>query len=137
MIWTAPVRPELVYIEEWAEEFVRALGVPPGFHRITEPSVYFEKMSDPTRVLISGRTEADGRRWIHVSVSHPNRLPSWATMRAVKDIFLGKDCLALQLFPPESEWVNVHPYCLHLWRCLDDAGLPDFRVATKTGDKTI
>jgi hypothetical protein len=54
-------------------------------------------------------------------------MPSWEDCRLVKDTFIGRDRRALQILPPASEYVNIHPYCLHLWSCLDGAGLPDFR----------
>lgn len=118
----------LVTLEPWADDFVRAIGEPPGFRRYLTPCVNFRRVNgDPLMVIVSGRTEADGRRWIHVSFSHPNRSPTWETTVLVKKAFLG-DRKALQVLPPEAEYVNIHPYCLHLWCCLDGDGLPDFRV---------
>lgn len=127
MIWKAPPRPVLVSLEPWAEEFIDAMVTPPGFRRVDYP-VGFVRDRDPLYVMVSGRTEGDGRRWIHVSLSHPNRCPTWATIRLVKDALLGRNRRAIQVLAPESEWVNLHPYCLHLWCCLDEDGLPDFRV---------
>jgi hypothetical protein len=78
-------------------------------------------------VICSAARERDGRRWLHVSMARPDRLPSWPDVHAVKELFLGAKRRALQVLPPEDEYVNVHPNCLHLWSCLDDDGLPDFR----------
>jgi len=71
----------------------------------------------------------DGKKWHHVSVSKAKELPTWAEMREVKDLFMGVEVTAVQVLAKGSEWVNVHPYCLHLWRPLDDnfGVLPDFR----------
>lgn len=45
----------------------------------------------------------------------PEALPSWEDLRRVKDIFIGREVEAYQVLPKESEYVNVHPFCLHLW----------------------
>ena len=66
-------------------------------------------------------------RWLHVSVSRRNKLPSWDDLRLVKDTFL-PDWTAYQILPPKEEHVNIHPYCLHLWVCLDRQVTPDFRT---------
>jgi hypothetical protein len=54
--------------------------------------------------------------WEHVSVSLPNRCPTWAEMDRVKGLFWDDEDPVMQLHPPRSQWVNCHPYCLHLWR---------------------
>jgi hypothetical protein len=54
--------------------------------------------------------------WEHVSVSLPNRCPTWAEMDRIKSLFWEDDDTVLQLHPPRRVWVNLHPYCLHLWR---------------------
>lgn len=59
---------------------------------------------------------SDGEAWEHVSVSLPNRCPTWAEMCKVKELFWSDDDCVLQYHPPRAEWVNNHPYCLHLWR---------------------
>lgn len=77
-------------------------------------------------VIVSAHTEADGKRWLHVSVGHPARLPRWEELREVKDNFIGKDRLAIQVLPAAKDYVNINPNVLHLWCCLDDFRLPDF-----------
>lgn len=59
---------------------------------------------------------SDGLGWEHVSVSRAKRTPSWDDMCRVKSLFWGEDDLVVQFHPPKSEYVNNHPYCLHLWR---------------------
>lgn len=54
--------------------------------------------------------------WEHVSVSIKRRTPNWREMSFVKSLFwTGADCV-IQFHPPESEYINNHPNCLHLWR---------------------
>ncbi len=57
-----------------------------------------------------------GGGWEHVSVSFSTRCPTWEEMCKVKDMFWNEDECVIQYHPPKSEYVNNHPYCLHLWR---------------------
>jgi hypothetical protein len=70
------------------------------------------------KVLSSGVTSAtEGpQAWEHVSVSLPNRTPTWEEMVRVKDLFWGAEELVLQFHPPRSQYVSHCGNCLHLWR---------------------
>lgn len=60
---------------------------------------------------------SDGEGWEHVSVSRSDRkIPTWKDMCYIKDVFWDKEDCAIQYHPPESEYVNNHEACLHLWR---------------------
>ena len=61
---------------------------------------------------------SNGMGWEHVSVSAPGRCPTWEEMSWVKETFWEPEDAVMQLHPPQSEYVNWHPYCLHLWRPL-------------------
>lgn len=94
------------------------------------PFRFVEAAQPPDRrlmVIVSGHLEADGKRWVHVSFSRPHKLPSWEDIRRVKDTFIGPERLAIQVFPPEAQYVNIHQTCLHLWHCVDGDPCPDFR----------
>lgn len=54
--------------------------------------------------------------WQHVSVSKPNKCPTWEEMCLVKDLFWDEDEVVFQFHPAKKDYVNNHPYCLHLWR---------------------
>lgn len=54
--------------------------------------------------------------WEHVSVSLPDRIPTWAEMCYVKRVFWDAEDCVIQFHPPRAEYVNCHPHCLHLWR---------------------
>ncbi|HOV88194.1 MAG TPA: hypothetical protein PLM79_17700 [Syntrophobacteraceae bacterium] len=71
----------------------------------------------------------DGKEWLHTSFSRPDRIPSYQEITVVKDQFIGTAKKAIMVFPPREEHVNVHPFCLHLYSCLAEDGLPDFRRA--------
>ena len=77
-------------------------------------------------VIASVAREQDGKRWFHVSCAHPERMPTWNELLAVKDQIIGRDKTALQVIPPRAKHVNIHPNCLHLWHCIDGDVTPDF-----------
>ena len=58
-----------------------------------------------------------GAEWEHISVSLPTRTPFWEEMCYIKKLFFEDEECVLQIHPPKSEYVNNHPFCLHLWRC--------------------
>lgn len=73
------------------------------------------KQDEPLGVIAS----IEDGQWDHVSVSLPDRCPSWDDMRFIKDLFFEDEEEAYQFHPKKSEYVNSHPFCLHLWRRRD------------------
>jgi hypothetical protein len=61
-----------------------------------------------------------GEGWEHVSVSLHDRCPTWEEMAEVKRRFWEPADVVMQLHVAESQHLNCHPYCLHLWRPLHD-----------------
>lgn len=70
------------------------------------------------RMLILQIIAAQGAGWEHVSV-RTTEMPAWSLMCMVKDLFWGPDDCVVQYHPPADEYVNNHPYVLHLWRPMD------------------
>ena len=76
------------------------------------------------KVFVHGKSfnviASNGGGWEHVSVSpgSPNRkkCATWEEMCAIKDMFFEPEETVVQYHPPKSDYVNNHPYCLHLWR---------------------
>jgi hypothetical protein len=66
----------------------------------------------PLKVMSSGRDS----KWEHVSVSTQERCPTWDEMHLVKRLFWEDSETVMQLHPPQTNYVNRHPYCLHLWK---------------------
>lgn len=68
---------------------------------------------------------SDGMNWDHITVSLKpagkrkmkpiERCPTWEEMCFIKSIFWDDEEPVMQLHPPKSQWLNNHPYCLHLW----------------------
>lgn len=79
----------------------------------------------------------DGHGWEHVSVvayqKRKVRTPTWDEMCHIKDLFWDKEDRVVQYHPPESEYVNNHPHCLHLWRpiVVDIPAPPSYLVGIK------
>jgi hypothetical protein len=118
-------------VPEWFEQFVAA-RTPLVFAHSPLDLLPFRYVGTIGRangllVICSGTTEADGKRWVHVSMSRRSRLPSYDDMALVKDSFIGRDKLALQLFVPNERHINYAHNCLHLWHCMDGDPAPDFR----------
>jgi hypothetical protein len=70
----------------------------------------------------------DKEGWEHVSVSirrgdlsSVSKLPTWDEMCKVKSIFWDPDDVVVQYHPAEADYVNIHPYTLHLWRLADNS----------------
>ncbi len=85
-------------------------------------------------LICSDGMMTDGTRdrdyaWEHVSVHADRgkgrigqqRTPSWKEMAYVKDLCWDDEDVVMQLHPKKSEYVNQHPYTLHLWRPLNGA----------------
>jgi hypothetical protein len=119
---------------DWAKPFVDNASILVWERkRVDDSVVAFQNVLSGMTVLVSGMVEADGKRWLHVSFAYRNRLPTWDDLKEVKETFIGKDKKALQVFPPEAEYVNVNPYCLHLWHCADGDVVPDFTKGRPKG----
>lgn len=52
----------------------------------------------------------------HVSVKGPKETPRWETMCVIKDLFWDDEDEVIQYHPKKSEYVNMHPRVLHMWR---------------------
>jgi len=66
---------------------------------------------------------SDGFGWEHVSVSLRRgdlstfpRTPTWEETCLIKALFWDAEDTVVQYHPAEAEYVNYHPYTLHLWR---------------------
>lgn len=116
------------------ESVVRAamLRIPPSW-KCVQPEVgggCFRRGS--IQVIFSVLRYEDGRTWIHVSACGRTGesswfLPSFEKLKRVKHDFIGEDKWAYQVFPSAKNYVNQHPYVLHLYALMDgSSALPDF-----------
>lgn len=61
-----------------------------------------------------------GGGWEHLSVSTARSCPTWEDMCAAKDLFFEKNETCVQYHPAANDYVNNHPYCLHIWRPINE-----------------
>jgi hypothetical protein len=99
-------------------------------------------VAQPDGVSLTVLTEVeehDGKDWWHISVSarvgkaKASRVPTYDELCWVKRVFIGKDAMAIQVFPRACEHVNIHSHCLHLWAPIGHSPLPDFRWSAGEG----
>lgn len=59
-----------------------------------------------------GRT--DRLLW-HLSISHPDRYPSWDEIVDARYQLVPDGVTMAQILPPRRQYLNIHPNCFHLW----------------------
>lgn len=79
---------------------------------------------------------SDQMGWEHVSVSTQSRCPTWEEMCKIKSMFWDESDCVVQYHPAKSEYINNHPYCLHLWRPTEQSlpKPPSFMVGVKSDE---
>jgi hypothetical protein len=80
-----------------------------------------------------GGNESDVR-W-HVSISHPERVPSWQELVEAAHSCRPGICFSIGV-PPRSWWMNVHPHVLHLWETRDAGLEADYRLNARGDEPT-
>lgn len=90
----------------------------PPHHPMHGVEVYHRQGDRLSVILTASRWPGDtvtDRVWLHVSLSRPHSMPTYENMCDVKELFIGPDRRAYQIFAERSQHVNIHQYCLHLW----------------------
>jgi len=113
--------PEKYRIPNARRPFGSAAGDPFGFFVISRQDMTNGRISRPMKVIAT-----DGGRtgWEHVSASLAfingrEDCPSWDEMCLIKGLFWEPEVCVVQFHPAESDYVNTHSGCLHLWRMQD------------------
>ena len=89
----------------------------PGSFEFSFRDVSHPRYKATSHVVVIASNDAESG-WDHLSariVSPKEREPNWDEMCLLKLIFFGYDAVAMQLHPPEKDWVNNHKHVLHLW----------------------
>ena len=55
----------------------------------------------------------------HISISTKNRTIDYDDLKDARYSLVPDDCHMAQIFPPKSEFVNLHPFCFHLYQITD------------------
>ena len=67
---------------------------------------------------------ASGGGWDHVSVSLPDRCPTWNEMDFIKRLLFHPHEVCVQYHVAVDDHINLHPYTLHIWRKHGRAKIP-------------
>jgi|SRR5215469_5427662 len=72
--------------------------------------------------VILGDGTGLGTGWRHLSATNAQRreVPPWAVMCRLKELFFADDAWVVQFHPPKDDYVNDHPFVLHLWEPLEE-----------------
>jgi hypothetical protein len=88
---------------------LRPVEIPPHVAALLEPGSEAYRFGG-CRVIVS--QQAAG--W-HLSISRPDRLPSWEEIRDARYALVPDEATMALLLPPRSEYVNVHEFCMQLY----------------------
>jgi hypothetical protein len=83
---------------------------------VFQAGVFMYPSKSSRKAAILRAIVSDAMGWDHVSVSLEHRCPTWDEMEQTKRMFFEPHETAMQLHPSLSDYKNVHPYCLHIWR---------------------
>lgn len=86
---------------------------------------YVPVLNGPMLTVVS----SVGEGWDHLSVSARHRCPTWEEMCYIKRLFFEPSECVMQLHPPEADYINNHPYVLHLWRPQTKAEIDGYLAA--------
>jgi hypothetical protein len=72
----------------------------------------------------------------HLSISHPDRYPTWDEIKAARFRFLPNDVTMAMLLPPKEEYVNLHPNCFQLWEIDAETQVAkEYRLEAEAADR--
>ena len=57
----------------------------------------------------------DAGLW-HLSISTRNCSPSYKEIKQARYTYIPDELYMAQIFPPKADFVNLHPFCHHLWQ---------------------
>jgi hypothetical protein len=106
--------------------------VPPAWKLIQLLPAGGAFMRGSIQVLYTVQRYSDGNIWVHASAcgrtgANSWHLPTFEDLKRIKHDFIGEDRWAYQVFPSAKDYVNQHPYVLHLYALMDGSpALPDF-----------
>jgi hypothetical protein len=71
------------------------------------------------KILLGKEGDDKIQRW-HLSISHPERYPTWDEIKQARNSLLSRTKDFAMIFPREGDYVNIHPNCFHLWEIVKD-----------------
>lgn len=115
------------------------LNGPMAHSKVVQPIWLLGEPEDPIHIQASVERKGDCLYWYHVSFKRQeDRTPSAEDVRRVREAMFRRSSVVVQVFPPRSEYVNLHAHVLHLWERLGgDRLIPDLREPGRVLDKEI
>lgn len=116
--------PRMIITQESADGFQASVSL------LSSP----KNKNRPATVLASW-----GCWWEHVSVSFLTRMPTWDEMAEIKRMFFRPEEVCVEYHPAEDEYVNLFPFCLHIWRPTREVlpFPPSWMVGPRKGESMI
>jgi hypothetical protein len=94
----------------------------------------WQRRQEGARERLERLSKRDGDK---LNAAEFDQKQAYRVMKACRDLFVGKERKAVQVLPPASEYVNIHPHCLHLYAAIEHDPLPDFRMRQPDGKEGI
>ena len=89
--------------------------LPPGTSW-NDAGVFYIPLNETETAQVIADNGVTDPAWEHISVSTDHRCLTWDEMCMIKDMFFDPSERVVQYHPPKDEYVDIHPFCLHLWR---------------------
>jgi len=87
----------------------------------------FMEKNGPGSLLVTTWPFEKEATYLHASISGGDQMPSYEALTGLHKAVWGNDGYAYEIFAPDSQHVNLHPYARHLWGRVDGAPvLPEF-----------
>ena len=101
------------------------IGIPPEVHRLVHGDLDLElhrfRFGSCTIMLGHEPSWATGElRW-HLTISHPDRHPTWDEIKTARYRLCGPDTVMAMILPPAAQYVNVEDHVMQLWEIADAA----------------
>ena len=100
----------------------REMPAPAPLAQLGAPCAAYYR-DDGALTVLATEEPHNGTKWLHISISCPRRPPTWDEIKFCKRTFMG-DVVAVMILPQEADYVNIHPYCFHLYHRIDGDTVP-------------
>jgi hypothetical protein len=107
----------------FVEQPIRSVGLPDIVYRLNPGSRGLVAFTMGDCTILRGLEPAgvNGEVLLHLTISHPDRHPTWDEIKVVRYRLLPLDRCFGMLLPPPDEYVNVpqQDHVFHLWESTD------------------
>lgn len=98
---------------------------PPTYHgwRYQQVRKNGKEVPKGLRVIASVDPHPEYGPLLHVSLSFPNRLPTWEDIKQVRAAFYSPNIDCMMVLPRAEHYVNLHSFVFHIWQCPQGWGM--------------